>query len=136
MEHDDQLRRGEHHFIRRGITIPDVRATSDKPVRVLIVIDDQALSTFLGDAENPAHADWSERADRIRTFYDHGPSTLRFVKNSPSFLASLLSRPPEGRVRDFLADIFSIEIDDEPQQEAGHARIPVGATIGENVEGR
>jgi hypothetical protein len=134
LEHDDNLRRGEHHFIRRGITIPDVRANSDKTVRALIVIDDQALSTFLGDAENPAHADWSERADRIRTFYDHGAWTLRFVKNSASFLASLLARPPEGRVRDFLADIFSIEIDDEPPQETEHARIPIRAAAGENAE--
>jgi hypothetical protein len=134
LEHDDELRRGEHHFIRRGITIPDVRANSDKTVRALIVIDNEALSTFLGDAENPAHADWSERADRIRTFYDHGAWTLRFVKNSASFLASLLARPPEGRVRDFLADIFSIEIDDEPQQETEHARIPIRATAGENAE--
>jgi hypothetical protein len=135
LEHDDTLRRGEHHFIRRGITIPDVRANSDKTVRALIVIDDQALSTFLGDAENPAHADWSERADRIRTFYDHGASTLRFVKNSASFLASLLARPQEGRVRDFLADIFSIEIDDEPQHQNDHARIAIRAAAGENAEG-
>jgi hypothetical protein len=127
--------RGEHHFIRRGITIPDVRANSDKTVRALIVIDDQALSTFLGDAENPAHADWSERADRIRTFYDHGASTLRFVKNSASFLASLLARPQEGRVHDFLADIFSIEIDDEPQHQNDHARIAIRAAAGENAEG-
>jgi hypothetical protein len=134
LEHDQSLRRGEHHFIRRGITIPDVRANSDKTVRALIVIDDQALSTFLGDAENPAHADWSERADRIRTFYDHGASTLRFVKNSASFLASLLAQPPEGRVRDFLADIFSIEIHDDRQDETDHARIPNRATAGENSE--
>lgn len=135
LEHDDKLRRGEHHFIRRGITIPDVRVNADKTVRALIVIDDQALSTFLGDAENPAHADWSERADRIRTFYEHGPWTLRFVKNSASFLASLLARPPEGRVRDFLADIFSIEADDELEQETEHARLPIRAAAGENNEG-
>jgi len=135
LEHDDALRRGEHHFIRRGITIPDVRANSDKTVRALIVIDNEALSTFLGDAENPAHADWSERADRIRTFYDHGPWTLRFVKNSASFLASLLARPPEGRVRDFLADIFSIEVGEEPEHETDHARIPIRAASGENAEG-
>lgn len=125
LEHDDSLRKAEHHFIRRGITIPDVRTNGDKAARALIVIDDQALSTFLGDAENPAHSDWSERADKIRTLYDLGPSTLRFVKNSAPFLASLLARPPAGRVRDFLADLFSIESQDETSAEAMPMRIPI-----------
>ena len=125
VEQDETLRKPEQHFIRRGITIPDVKTNGDKAARALIVIDDQALSTFLGDAENPAHSDWSERADKIRTFYDHGASTLRFVKNSASSLASLLARPPVGRVRDFLADLFSIDMPDETTQESIAARIPI-----------
>jgi hypothetical protein len=130
LEHDENLRKSEHHFIRRGITIPDVRTNGDKGARALIVIDDQALSTFLGDAENPAHSDWSERADKIRTMYDLGASTLRFVKNSAPFLATLLARPPEGRVRDFLADLFSIEMPDEAQRDGVLRRIPIRAVAG------
>lgn len=130
LEHDDSLRKAEHRFIRRGITIPDVRVSSDKPARALIVVDDHNLSTFLGDAENPAHSDWSERADKIRTHYDHGAFTLRFVKNSASFLASLLARPPVGRVRDFLADLFSVEMPGETMHETAAARIPVRSSIG------
>jgi hypothetical protein len=73
-----------------------VRVSGDKATRALIVIEEPALSRFLGDAENPAHSDWSERADKIRTQYDHGAWTLRFVKNSASFLASLLARRPSA----------------------------------------
>lgn len=135
LESDAALRKPEQHFIRRGITIPDVRTSGDKAVRALIVIDDQALSTFLGDAENPAHSDWSERADKIRTQYDHGASTLRFVKHSASFLASLLSRPPEGRERDFLADLFSVAMqNDVPHGEAA-ARQPARAVAGSSGDG-
>ena len=122
VERDETLRKPEQHFIRSLITIPDVRVSGDKATRALIVIDEPALSRFLGDAENPAHSDWSERADKVRTQYDHGPSTLRFVKNSASFLASLLARPPEGRERDFLADVFSIEAPEESEHET---RIPI-----------
>lgn len=136
LEQDDSLRKPDQHFIRRGITIPDVRTNGDKPARALIVVDDHQLSTFLGDAENPAHSDWSERADKIRTLYEHGASTLRFVKNSASFLASLLARPQAGRVRDFLADLFSIEMPDETAQEDVAARIPIrGSAGGENSDG-
>jgi hypothetical protein len=136
LEADDSLRKAEHHFIRRGITIPDIRANGDKPVRALIIINDQSLSTFLGDAENPAHSDWSERADKIRTQYDHGPTTVRFVKNGAGFLASLLARPPAGRVRDFLADLFSVEAREEPaaEEDTSSGRMPVRGA-GDNTRG-
>ena len=119
LEKDDALRGCEFHYIRRGITIPEVksRAAGDKPVRALIVVDDDALSTFLGDAENPAHSDWSERADKLKTQYDKHAFTLRTVKNAPALLATILSRPPAGRARDFLQDLFFLEQqeDDEVQ---------------------
>jgi hypothetical protein len=127
LERDDELRKGEHHFIRRGITIPDVRTNGDKAARSLVVIDHDPLSTFLGDAENPAHSDWSERADKIRTLYDHGAWTLRFVKNSAAFLTSLLARPAEGRVRDFLADVFWIDTPEESPRPMAPDRIPIRA---------
>ncbi len=130
LERDEALRKPEHHFIRRGITIPEVKSNGEKAARALIVIDDQALSTFLGDAENPAHSDWSERADKVRTLYDHGAFTLRFVKNSAAFLASLLARPPVGRDRDLLADLFSIEVTEEAREEHAPSRIPVRAAGG------
>jgi hypothetical protein len=134
LEQDEALRKPEHHFIRRGITIPEVRTSGEKAARSLIVIDDQSLSTFLGDAENPAHSDWSERADKVRTFYDHGASTLRFVKQSASFLMSLLDRPPVGRERDFLADLFSIDRPDEALSDDLPARI--AARRGDEGESR
>ena len=134
LEHDQTLRKPEYHFIRSLITIPDVRANGDKAARALIVIEEPALSRFLGDAENPAHSDWSERADKIRTLYDHGAWTLRYVKQSASFLSSLLARPPAGRERDFLADLFSVEIPGEPANggRAG-ARIPIRDAAGDST---
>jgi hypothetical protein len=137
LERDDALRKPVVHFIRRGITIPDVKSTtsSDKTVRALVVIDHEALSTFLGDAENPAHSDWSERADKLRALYDHHAGTLRFVKNSAAFLASVLSRPPQGRVRDFLQDIFSIEMPDEEEAARAKPRIPIRGTEKGETEG-
>lgn len=130
LEHDESLRKPEHHFIRSLITIPEVRVSGEKGVRALVVIEEPALSRFLGDAENPAHSDWSERAD-IRTQYDHGAWTLRFVKNSASFLASLLAQPPVGRERDFLAALFSIDVPDESRHDGALAgRIPVRAAAG------
>ncbi|MGZ5441588.1 MAG: hypothetical protein ACXW5U_04025 [Thermoanaerobaculia bacterium] len=130
LERDESLRKPEHHFIRSGITIPDVRVNGEKAARALIVIDEPALSRFLGDAENPAHSDWSERADKVRTLYDHGAWTLRFVKNGAAFLASLLARPPVGRDRDLLAELFSIEVAEASHEDRAPARILVRAAGG------
>lgn len=112
---DEALPRPDLHFIRRGITIPEVKAATSvtRPVRALVVVDQEALSTLLGDAENPAHSDWSERADKVRGSYDRGAWTVRFVKNSIAQLSAMLTRPPAGRVRDLLAEIFSIDLPEE-----------------------
>jgi len=134
LERDENLRKAEHHFIRRGITIPEIRANGDKTARALVIIDQEQLSTFLGDAENPAHSDWSERGDKVRTLYDHGAWTLRFVKNSASFLTSLLARPAEGRIRDFLADIFWIEAPEETEEQKTLNRIPIRGRAGSSSE--
>jgi hypothetical protein len=128
LEKDDSLRRGEHHFIRRGITIPEVRAPRERPVRALLVADDEPISTFLGDAENPAHSDWSERNDRVRTLYENGASTLRYVKNAIAQIAAMVSAPPAGMARDLLSDIFSIPLqteDEEPVQATETPQAPV-----------
>lgn len=116
LEKDEELKRGEHQFIRRGITIPEVKSPRDKPVRAILIADDDALSTFLGDAENPAHSDWSERNDKIRNTYENGPSTLRYVKNAVSQLAALVTTPPAGRAPDLLAEIFSVTIPTNGEQ--------------------
>jgi hypothetical protein len=107
LEKDDSLRRGEHHFIRRGITIPDIRSDRAKPVRALLVVDDDALSALLGDSENPAHSDWSERADKVKANYEHGAYTVRYVKNAIEYISSILLRPPQSAVRDLLKGYFS-----------------------------
>lgn len=134
LERDESLPRGETHFIRAGITIPDIDVKGmPKSIRALIVVDDDALSRFVGDSENPAHSDWSERADKLRTQYDNHAWTLRFVKQSPAFLAALLSRPKEGRARDFLQDLFSIELPREDDTGATMLRLPIKKETGESA---
>jgi hypothetical protein len=71
----------------------------------------------------------------VRTLYDHGPSTLRFVKNSASFLTALLARPPAGRVRDLLADLFSIDVPEESLHDDVMTPAPVPAAAGESNPG-
>jgi hypothetical protein len=105
---DAKLDRGEDHYIRQGITITDIRMLREHEVRGLLVVDDNELSTLLGDAENPAHTDWQERSTKLKERFNHGPSCLRFVRSSLRELVKIISRPPKGLDERLLEDLFFV----------------------------
>lgn len=112
---DSRIDKGEDHYIRQGITVSKINMLQNKGARGLVVIDERALTTLLGDAENPAHTDWQERATRIRENYVSGASRVRFVKNSLRFIVDLLTQRTAGRDEDLLKDLFYVEAPpDEP----------------------
>lgn len=108
IERDESLERAEDHFIRQGITIPEVTSLKHKGIRAIVSIVDPVLSTFLGDAENPAHTDWERNNKRFKQRYRLGVSTLDFVKSSPRELVKILTQPKKGRDENLLRHIFSL----------------------------
>jgi hypothetical protein len=109
LEKDPEIARGEDHFVREGMTISKVATISrHRGTRGLVLVDQQDLSTLLGDAEGPAHTTWGESEDRPDETYVKWKSRLRFVKNSLVNLLELLAPPPEGLDVNLLEDIFSI----------------------------
>lgn len=116
LERDPLLLRGEGHFIREGITLSGIPAHLEGGVRGLVLVTDPHLASMLGDAENPAHTEWQKNSPKFKDKYNHGPSTLLFVKKSLRWLALFLSRPPAGIDRDLLKDIFYLN---RPTEELG-----------------
>ena len=78
-------------FIRDGIVISDVRSRLMRDVYAIVAIDDPPLSGFLGDAENPAHTEWSEETSHFKGKYVNGAATLRFIRNAVSDLCQMLA---------------------------------------------
>ena len=114
LERDDALKKGESHFVRDGITIAGVRASLPKDVRAIVSVTDEDLSKLLGDSENPAHTQWEERSPKFKGAYEHGPFSLRYVKNAPRELVKLLTRPKGAREETLLRHIFSLDaVEDE-----------------------
>ena len=113
IEKDEDLSDSDCHFIRDGITIVGVKPPRRKDVRALVVIEDQLLSKLLGDAENPAHTEWSKDSPNFVGKYVHGDKVISFVINSLDRLHSWLMKPAEGLDEDILEDIFYIELIDE-----------------------
>jgi len=108
LERDEKLARAEDHFIRQGITIPEVSALKHKGVRAIVSITERDLSAFLGDAENPAHTEWERNSKKFKKRYKLGPSTLDYVKSSPREIVKILTQPQKGRDENLLKHLFSL----------------------------
>ncbi len=95
-------------FIRDGIVISDVRCRLMRDVYAIVAIDDAPLTGFLGDAENPAHTEWSEETSHFKGKYVNGAATLRFIRNAVSDLCQMLAEAGDGDDSELLLDVFSV----------------------------
>lgn len=95
-------------FVRDGIVIAGVRSRLLRDVSALVHIQHPPLSAFLGDAENPAHTEWHEESSHFKGRYQHGPATLRFVRNVAADLCQLLHEDITADDSELLLDVFSI----------------------------
>lgn len=122
-----QLRQSEEFFVRSGITISGIKTLGNRPVRGLLVAEDEPITAFLGDCENPHHTDWNERTEGFREKYGGqiAARILRFVKKSMVKIVSILDRPPLERQRDFLKEIFSIPERTEEEKSRETTKPPI-----------
>lgn len=118
LEVDEDLEGSEEHYVREGLTIPDIDKLSHSGVRGLVVVEDDALSSLLGDSENPAHTSWNERNEDVKD-YEHGPTTVRYVVQALNKVVGFLSRPSEGMDTELLSDFFFLPETDSSGEEEG-----------------
>lgn len=95
-------------FIRDGIVISDVRTRAIRDVHSIVTVDDKPLSVLLGDAENPAHTEWSEESSHFKGKYCNGCSVIRLVRNSVADLCHVLSDSADDADPVLLVDVFSL----------------------------
>jgi len=108
LKKDDTLNRPDEFYARAGITISEIRKLGNRRVRALLSAQDEAVCTFLGDCESPAHTDWKDRTEQFQEKYHTASATLRFIKSSLAEIVNILDQPPPGLERDFLRDIFFV----------------------------
>lgn len=109
LEKDKSLDFPQEFYIRQGLTISGIEKLNRPGVRGIVMVEDNRLSTFLGDSENPAHTNWEERSSRIKNNYEKPVPRIRFIKNSLKGLSTLLSQKLTGLDEDLLKDIFNLE---------------------------
>jgi hypothetical protein len=107
------VRRGDSEsgrpiFIREGIIISDVRSPRSRGILSLVVVEDDALATLLGDSENPAHTQWQRDSSNYKGKYVYGPSYIQFVVRSVSEIVQILAEGEEKTDPYLLLDFFSL----------------------------
>lgn len=107
----------DEYYVRSGITISDIKMIPGIPVRSLFIAEDEAIAKFLGDAETPAHTDWKERTERFAEKYEHARRKLRFIKKGVSSIINYVYLPPKELKKDFLKDIFYVNVEPEIEKE-------------------
>lgn len=111
----DGTSHGRTVFVREGIIISDVRSTRVRGIRSLVVIEDLALATLLGDSENPAHTEWQSKSSNFQGKYVNGPSYLKFVTNCVSAIDGILGSHQREEDTTLLKDFFSVPSVPDPE---------------------
>lgn len=102
---------GDALCVRGDITIPGVAARFAAPERfILLRARDSLVSEFLGDAENPAHTEWSPSAERFtKGWRRYAPQTLSLIRSAPAALHRLLSSGQDAADPNALLNFFFLE---------------------------
>lgn len=103
-------------FVREGIMVSEVKTKRVRNTRAIVVAEDVGLARLLGDAEGPAHTNWSDKTERFKGQYLYGADWLRFVRAAPHRLVELARRGDEEEDRFLTADFFPRPADDGPSE--------------------
>ena len=109
--------RAQTLVVRGAITVPTEgkRATLMETHAALEAQDD-AISRLLGDAENPAHTQWNERAERLRNGWQGGGMVLRRVRAALHELHAVVFDRLDREDTDALLDFFPSRKTDDRRQ--------------------
>lgn len=90
-------------FVRSGIIVSEAGGRAIlSDARAIVLIDDAAASQMFGDAEGPAHVNWSDQTKAFKKRYEYGSSWLSVVRSSPVEILKRL-RGLDGRQDDLIA---------------------------------
>ncbi|OLF85747.1 MULTISPECIES: hypothetical protein [Marinobacter] len=103
------LEKGVDLYVRGGLTLPAESKFGDRKAFGAMIADDETISAFLGDAENPAHTKWIFNAEKLRTNYVAPEKQLKVIKNAVINFYDMLIQAEEEEDEKALAKFFFTE---------------------------
>jgi hypothetical protein len=101
--------RAQTLVVRGAITVPtEGKRAALTDTHAALEARQETISRLLGDAENPAHTRWNERAERLRNGWQSGGMVLRRVRAALHELHAVVFDRLDREDTDALVDFFSI----------------------------
>jgi len=109
--------KGEAWHVRDGMTITAVNRArpAGGDYEGLLLASDPVISGFLGDAEGPAHVEWSKEEKRLARNWKTFARRLSFVANGIIYFANLLRENQPKTAPIALAKVFSVRLPSTPE---------------------
>lgn len=102
--------RSETLYVRGAITVPDeARYFKARQIFGALVAKESPITSFLGDAENPAHTKWNGTAEKLAKNWQAGGARLSEIRKSLDRLHHALAQAFELHEPDALKDFFSVK---------------------------
>lgn len=112
-------------FVRDTIVLPaEAKYFRGRQVFAALVADEKEISSFLGDAENPAHTSWSATADHVEKNWRNPSARLREIRTALQRAHDALVVSMEITDPNALIDIFSA-----PAEGGSRGRRPKGPIV-------
>jgi len=113
--------KGEAWHVRDGMTITAVNRArpAGGDFDGLLLASDPVISAFLGDAEGPAHVEWSKEEKRLKTNWKVYARRLSFLSTAIARLADLCREKQPKSAPPALAKVFSVKLPVQPTGGAG-----------------
>lgn len=128
LEVPEELERVEEAYVRRDLLIGSERhlanSTFLQKARGLTLIEDEVLSAFMADAEEPTHLKWNASRPRLAEDYSNPRETVKAVRQALPKLLALLSNGSVKQDVKALAKYFTKPADQ------GAKHIPGGQKAG------
>lgn len=112
MKKPTDLQKGLDLYVRGGLTLPGEEKFKARKAFGAMIAEDEAICSFLGDAENAAHTQWTTNTEKLRRRYRSSQSLISAIKKSVVQLYDLLAGVSEDTDEDALQDFFWF---DEPE---------------------
>lgn len=118
------LPEGAATYVRGDITVPDEAAQFKGPsVFAMLLAQEDSVSEFLADAENPAHTKWVATSARVKENWTYPSETLWQIRNAPVALHKMLATGKERVDATALKDFFWIDDPDRtPEKRPGQPK--------------
>jgi hypothetical protein len=110
-----ELTKGIDLYVRGGLTLPGEAKFRDRRALGAMIAEDEDICSFLGDAENAAHTQWTTNTEKLRRNYRSSQPIVTVIKKSVLQLYDLLAEVIEDKDEDVLLDFFWFK---EPESNA------------------